>query len=409
MSSRELSSLADGLNPSMGHAEVLGPFLDIVRERFPGEFWVHFRTAVHAMLSAGPPDPMDREKGETSHREKGETSHRHLTAALAIRPQSAIARAALGSVLIESLKNEQAGIRMLHSAVKADPASPWPHLFVGMHAVEKKDWPGAFRAWKECVRVDPDTPFFMLSATVTIEFARGSDGARHPTDEEIIKFLDELIALHPKHPGGYHLLGQYYRQMGDHRSALATLLKAKPLLTEDYLARVIFNVEVEQLEAKARWEERLPAVLRGEVRPANSAEAAELADYCATFEKRFLLATRFVSDAIKADPKMLDNYLQAAKYAGWAVQAGAGSGADGAALPAETRAEYRRLALQWLRDTIGRQKKENAGGLGFYLGTLRDFASVRDAKELAKLPAEERAAWEKLWDEVKPANQKRKE
>jgi hypothetical protein len=161
-------------------------------------------------------------------------------------------------------------------------------------------------------------------------------------------------------------------------------------------------MQVTALEAKARWEGKLPAVLRGEIKPKNRAEVAELAGYCATFEKKFALATRFVTDGIKADPKLLDNWFQVASFAGWAVQAGAGNGADGADLTPARRAEFRRQALAWMRETTKRAGKRATASMGFSLTTNRDFAPVRDAKELAKLPAAERAEWEKLWAEVKP-------
>ena len=46
LSSRELSSLADGLNPSLGNAEVLTPFLEIAHERFPGRILGPFPAGV---------------------------------------------------------------------------------------------------------------------------------------------------------------------------------------------------------------------------------------------------------------------------------------------------------------------------------------------------------------------------
>ena len=144
-------------------------------------------------------DPADQEKREAA--------HRHLTAALAIRPNSAIARAALGMELIEKGKNEAAGIKMLRSATEVDPTSPWPHLFLGMWAIEKEDWPEGFRALKETVRADPDAGFFMLSSTVLYMLGAGSISPTFPSDRDQSQFFNDLIALHPKHPGGHDLLG----------------------------------------------------------------------------------------------------------------------------------------------------------------------------------------------------------
>ena len=55
---RELSSLADGLNPMSGTfvAEPLNELLELAHERFPGEFWVHFRLAFFSQFTSGRPE-----------------------------------------------------------------------------------------------------------------------------------------------------------------------------------------------------------------------------------------------------------------------------------------------------------------------------------------------------------------
>jgi hypothetical protein len=70
----------------------------------------------------------------------------------------------------------------------------------------------------------------------------------------------------------------------------------------------------------------------------------------------------------------------------------------------------RRPALGWLRaDLAGRAERlENSGPqgrkevqavLGYWQGDLA-LAGVRDAAAVARLPAEERAAWQRFWAEV---------
>ena len=401
MSSRELASLAEGVSPMSKTYEALGPLLEMAYERFPGEFWVHFRMAFQLQVNS------NAKAVDAADQDKHDAAHRHLTAALAIRPYSAIARAALGMELIEKGTNEAAGIKMLRSATEVDPTSPWPHLFLGMWAIEKGDWPEAFRALKECIRVDPDTGFFMTSASGLFMLTRGMNGPNPPTEDEVIRLLNELIALHPNHPGGYDLLGQYYYQMGNHREALASFKKANPFASPDHPPRTVAELNIVELEAQARWEEKLPAVLRGELKPAGGEELAELAGYCATFEKKFALATRFAHDAIQANPTFLENWMQVSKFAGWAIQAAAGHGTDAATLPLIVRDRYRRQALEWMREMFNKRQGKDAG-LGFYFSTIYDFAPVRDAKELVKLPPAERAEWEKLWAEITPPSEKSK-
>ena len=108
--------------------------------------------------------------------------------------------------IMEQQKNIAEGLRWLHSAVEADPASPWPHLFLGIFAMELRQWPEAFQELKEAVRIDPDTAFFMTSSTMLFMIGHGPRDSNHPAESEIIRLIKDMIAVQPKHPGGYDLL-----------------------------------------------------------------------------------------------------------------------------------------------------------------------------------------------------------
>ncbi|HSQ56780.1 MAG TPA: hypothetical protein VLM40_13650, partial [Gemmata sp.] len=190
--------------------------------------------------------------------------------------------------------------------------------------------------------------------------------------------------------------GRYYLNTGDHREALVQIRKARDLATLDYPGTIVLQNQLKELEAEARWENKLPAVLRGELKLQTSQEFAELASYCATFEKKYALATRFVIEGLKANPKFLNLRGHGTQYASWAVQAGFGRGADGAEISPQQREEFRRMALEWMKSF--RVDKD----LGLHFTAGREFAPVRDPKELARLPAAERAEWEKLWLSIVP-------
>jgi tetratricopeptide (TPR) repeat protein len=410
---REMASLAEGLNPFTGTDEkAADDFLAVSLERFPGEFWVHFRLAIRLQfrgrMTKGDSPQVVASQLEQREKDRREESYRHLTAALAIRPNSSVARMAIGMELIEHRQDEAAGERMLESAVEVDPRSPWPHLFMGMVAVEKQDFPRAFRSFKECIRLDPDTGFFMTSATALYFLTRQVQTTTGPTDRDLREFFNDLIAIHPNHPSGYDLLAGYLRRAGDHRAALEALRKAKELMRRDYPGRLITSAQVSELEAQAAWEAKLPAVLRGELKPADRDEVYELAAYCATFEKRYALAIRFIEKGIEDDPHLLDDWMKVAHFAGWAVQASTGRDPDASTIPLVVRERYRRQALEWIRESIRRTKEGAGAGMGFYLSTIRDFTPVRDSQELAKLPTAERAEWERLWADLTPAIIKRK-
>jgi hypothetical protein len=90
-----------------------------------------------------------------------------------------------------------------------------------------------------------------------------------------------------------------------------------------------------------------------------------------------------------------------------AALAGAGKGRDADTLDSAARAEWRRRALAWTRaDLAARRERSSAAEWEAHLrDVLRDsdWAGVREEAELAKLPAEERAAWRELWGEVREA------
>ena len=149
----------------------------------------------------------------------------------------------------------------------------------------------------------------------------------------------------------------------------------------------------------ARWEEKLPAVLRGEIKLAGQVEVGEFAGYCATFEQKYALATRFVIEQSKADPGLLSNWTFTPRFAGWAIQAGAGHGADASTTPLIVRDRFRRLALEWCRELL-KQAGMGRQLVAFDLRTNRNLAPVRDPVQLALLPPDERAEWEKFWEEL---------
>ena len=76
-------------------------------------------------------------------------------------------------------------------------------------------------------------------------------------------------------------------------------------------------------------------------------------------------------------------------FAGYAVQAGAGHGADGALNSADRSRSVSPTALEWMNELLRRGDVS----MDIYLSSYRDFAPVREEKDLARLPAAERAQW----------------
>jgi hypothetical protein len=155
-------------------------------------------------------------------------------------------------------------------------------------------------------------------------------------------------------------------------------------------------------------EARLPAILRGEDRPGLARDGLTLAGMCV--RKEMHAAAARLSVQAFADVKRLADDLSAQhRYnaACSAALAAAGKGEDAAKLGQKDRRALRRHALTWLRaDLAARQKQlkglrgpEARAALALWQKDA-GLAGLRDEAALAKLPAEERAACERLWADV---------
>jgi hypothetical protein len=119
-----------------------------------------------------------------------------------------------------------------------------------------------------------------------------------------------------------------------------------------------------------------------------------------------------LAEAFTAEPQLLagsptTNHRYLAAYA--AARAGYGQGRDAAGLDEESRAGFRRQALDWLRAQLGswlrllEQEPENAWyvarDMKYWLGDP-GLAGVRGPEALARLSEAERQAWQELWADV---------
>ena len=88
----------------------------------------------------------------------------------------------------------------------------------------------------------------------------------------------------------------------------------------------------------------------------------------------------------------------------------AGQGKDADSLTVQDRADFRKQALQWLRDELVARRKQldnepNKARL-LVQGKIAhwqqdpDLIGVRDPKAMEKLPPAERNAWQQLWKDV---------
>ena len=124
-------------------------------------------------------------------------------------------------------------------------------------------------------------------------------------------------------------------------------------------------------------------------------------------------AVRFLTAAVALRPESPGAHLNlgvALDNKGQSDAAAAGQGEDAATLDETEKARLRKQAHDWLRADLARWTQLNESGQPADRAKVQerlklsqqdgDLAGIRDAAALAKLPAEERSACEKLWRDV---------
>ncbi|HVL12335.1 MAG TPA: hypothetical protein VM529_07210, partial [Gemmata sp.] len=290
------------------------------------------------------------------------------------------------------------GRRMILAAADVDPASPWPHVFRGVVGLEGGGWDEVVTGFSGAARVDPDTTYYLLHNFVLpmARFAHRPDGSRDDEQVLMTRLVEAAAAQHPDHPGAHDLRAALSLMKGDYRKELEDLRKALERSDDDYPRRDEVRTELRALEAAARWEGKADAVKEP---PPDAADAIDLAGYRAMFEQKYAAAADLAAAAVRADPKVLYDWRDVGRMAGWAARAGLGRGADAAGLTAERRAAYRAQARAWLRESFDAIPPSARKPFADHVRESRELALLRDSKVLADLPDAERTAWRKLWDD----------
>jgi serine/threonine-protein kinase len=167
-------------------------------------------------------------------------------------------------------------------------------------------------------------------------------------------------------------------------------------------------------------EEKLSAFLRGEAQPADAAERLALTRVC-QYKQLYAASARFYAEAFADQPRLAEDLGPRHRYnaACAAALAGCGRGQDAARLEEKERARWRSQAQEWLRADLALHAKRLESGTPAGRAEVQknmrhwladaDLAGVRGAEALARLPAEERPGWAKLWAEAEALCKKAQE
>ena len=135
----------------------------------------------------------------------------------------------------------------------------------------------------------------------------------------------------------------------------------------------------------------------------------------------YAASARFSAEAFADQPRLADDLRASHRYiaACAAARAGCGRGQGASRLNEEERARWRGQAQHWLRADLAVHANRLESGTPAVLAEIQQkmqrwladphLAGVRSAEALAKLPAEERPGWAKLWAEAEALRKKAQE
>jgi tetratricopeptide (TPR) repeat protein len=357
--------------------------------------------------------------------------------AVNLDPNLVAAQANLGSLLCDVKKDYDGAIACFHKALELDPKRAKIHFNLGNALRDKGQVDKAITCYRKAIELDPKFAAAhynlgnvlsrrgqmdegiacwrkAIAADPKFSQAHFSLGlglfGKEQVDEAIVCFK-KATELDPKAPMAHGALGQALLSQGRYAEARDASARALALLPEKHPLRGPASDQVQACERMLRLEEQLPRLLRGEGKASSPEDSLDLAQMCQR-KRLHAGAARFSADAFAAAPQLAGDLDAGHRYnaACSAALAAAGQGEDAAKLDDAAKAKLRGQALDWLRADLKARSKllfsgppQAQSALVPILSHWRkdsDLAGIRDAAALAKLPAEDRAACERLWADV---------
>jgi serine/threonine-protein kinase len=329
---------------------------------------------------------------------------REFRLAIELDPRSALCHYNLGSVL-QARRQMPEAIQEFRLAIQLDANWAPPHNNLALILHLQGELAEAIKAYRRAIELDPKEPLVHTNL--------GNALADHNELDEAVKELHRAIELDSRLPFPHGALAQTLLKLGRFIEARDAARRCLELLAPaDPRRQQASGLLLRSLQLLA-LDQKLAAILAGKEKAATDAERFALAELCyQPFKKLYATAYRFMDEAFAHDGKLADDVPQQRRYnaACVAILAGTGQGNDAAQLDDRERARLRQQALAWLRAdlTYWSKQAESTAPADRALArkTLQhwrddaDLAGLRDDAALKKLPAGERATWQKLWAEV---------
>jgi serine/threonine-protein kinase len=290
-------------------------------------------------------------------------------------------------------------IAIYRKTIQLDPHNARAHTNLGASLRQKGELDEAIACFRKGIELDPT----LMPAYYNLGLALL---ARERLDEAIACFR-KVCALDPKLPTGHANLGRALHEKGQLDEAGRSFREALRLAPNDPLAQS----RLARTKRLAAARDNFAVFRDGRYRPGTNEERLGLAEWC-RFKKLHRTAAGLYAEVFAADARLADDLNDGSRSlaASAAALAAAGRGEDASGLDDTERARLRKQALDWLRADLALRTRQLPGADPTGRATVqwamrqwlddRSLAGIRDAAALAKLPADERAEWERIWADV---------
>jgi tetratricopeptide (TPR) repeat protein len=287
----------------------------------------------------------------------------------------------------------------LRKAISLNPKNGAAYSNLGAILRNRGDVDEAIDNLRKALQINPKDTTAIVYLGLALNDRGDVDGA--------IDHLRKAVKVVPKNAWVHDTLGYVLLVRGDLDEASDFFRKAISLNPKYRMA----HTNLARAERIAPVQGKLPALLKGDYQPKTNDERLALAELCA-LRRLYRAAAGLFADAFAADPKVSADLKTGRRYDAvcCAALAGTGRGEDAAGLDGKEKARLRQQSLDWLRADLLLRTQQLESGLPADRAEVRqkltywqndsDLAGVRDADALAKLPAEERTACERLWADV---------
>jgi serine/threonine-protein kinase len=321
---------------------------------------------------------------------------------LRLKPNQARTHYTLGYSLLKQNKYAEAEAS-LKEAVRLKPDFADAQMSLGLALAAQKKLGESEAAFKEARRYKPGDP--------NIHRGLGAVLTKQNKLAEAEAAIKEAIRIAPDIPEVFISLGDVQRRQGKFAESLAAFRQGHQLGWGKEGWPFDSAQMVRQARRRVELDRKLPALLKGAVRPKDVAEQIELAELC-ILKRWYAGSARFWTDAFAGMPALAEDIKASRRYdaACVAVLAGCGRGEDPVKPDDRERAGLRKQALDWLRAELDgwskRLDRDTPSDRAATTDRLRrwkmdaDLAGVRDRETVEKLPDDELRTWRQFWADV---------